>query len=220
MKYIFLIVFFNVSILRGHAQGGILVTKNFKFNDGLYLSFDHFQKNKPDVAWDSLEARLVTNPASLMTHVEFLKIKSRPDSLNLDVVYCLVIDGIPYLKLPRMTQKRVSTIFAGLALRGKLCYFQFEDIEEKQVQITAYIPETGQPYATKRITQTRDVVREKLMLFETGEILDFTLSNLKNLIKNDSDLLQTVSNLKLKEVKEKLFKCLLIYNDRNPVYVR
>lgn len=219
MRIIFFTTLFCLQILRGYAQEKTLVSKNFKFQDGLYWSFEHLQKNKPDVLWDTLETRLVTNPASLMTHVEFLKFKKQTSLLPVDSVYCLVIDGIPYIRLPVMTQKRSSAVFAGLALRGKLCYYQYEDVEEKQVQITAYIPETGQPYASKYITQKKDVVREKLLLFETGEIIDFTLNNFKDLIKKDKDLLQTVSSLKPKEVKEKLFKCLLIYNDRNPVYL-
>jgi hypothetical protein len=219
MRLSLIITLFCLQILRGYAQEKTLVSKNFKFKDGLYWSFGHFQKNKPDVLWDTLETRLVTNPASLMTHVEFLKIKKQANLLPLDSIYCLVIDGIPYLRLPVMTQKRSSAVFAGMALRGKLCYYQYEDIEEKQVQITAYIPETGQPYASKLITQKKDVVREKLLHFETGDTIDFTLNNFKELIKKDKDLLQTVNALKPKEVKEKLFKCLLIYNDRNPVYL-
>ena len=220
MKKIALIAILTLSILRGYAQNATLISKNFKFKDGVYYQFEQFQHNQPNVVWDSLDARLATNPQSLQMYIEVLKHKSTHDSINLSNIWGVVIDGIPYVRLPNESQKKSATVFSGMILRGKLCYFQYDDMEERQIPITAYIPQTGQAYMTKKVLQKKDVVREKLIKFETGEMLDFTLFNFKQLIKEDADLLSTVNALKPKEVKEKLFKCLLIYNDRNPVFIK
>jgi hypothetical protein len=220
LKNIVLVAFIMLSILRGYAQNETLISKNFKFKDGVYYQFEHLQRNQPNVLWDSLDARLATNPQSLQMYIEVLKHKRTHDSINLNNVWGVVIDGIPYARLPNESQKKSATVFSGMVLRGKLCYFQYDETEERQVPITAYIPQTGQAYMTKNIVQKKDVVREKLVKFETGEVVDFTLFNFKQLIKEDADLLSTVNALKPKEVKEKLFKCLLIFNDRNPVFVK
>ncbi len=220
MKKTGILFFILLSILRGRAQNDNLVSKNFKFKDGVYLQFEHFQKNQPTALWDSLDARLATNPQTLQMYVELIKFKNRPDSIELHKVWCVVIDGIPYVKLPKESQKNAATMFTGMVLRGKLCYFQYDEIEERLVPMSAYIPQTGQPYITKNVLQKREVVREKLVKFESGEMYDFTLSNFKELIQEDKDLLSTVNALKPKEISEKLFKCLLIYNDRNPVYLK
>lgn len=221
MKKIPILIIILLSILRGgYAQNKTLITKNFKFHDGVYYQFEQLQRNQPAVVWDSLETRLATNPQSLQMYIEVLKHKRTHDTIRLGTVWGVVVDGIPYIRLNDDFQKKSAMIFSGMILRGKICYYQFEDIEEKLVPITAYIPQTGQPYVTKNVVQKKDIIREKLLKFETGETADFTLFNFKQWIKEDADLLSTVNALKPKEISDKLFKCLLIYNDRNPVFLR
>jgi hypothetical protein len=221
MKRILFFSFFLTHILRGvSAQNQTLVTKNFKFQDGVYSQFTHFQRNQPDMVWGDLETNLVTSKQNLQTQIEFLRYKKNQQALSLDSVWGIVVDGIPYIKLPKEAQKKTATVFSGLTLRGKICYFQFEDMQERKVPMTAYIPETGQAYFTKNVVQKELITREILLKFETGEMQNFTLLNLKNWIADDKDLLATVNELKQKEVPEKLFKCLLIYNDRNPVFLK
>ena len=70
MRKIAFSLLFMAAILRGYAQDKIVVTKNFKFNDGIYRSFDHIQKNKPDWNWESVETNLVTSVQSLQTQIE------------------------------------------------------------------------------------------------------------------------------------------------------
>jgi hypothetical protein len=221
MKYHLIFTLFSLFLLRGvSAQNQTLITKNFKFKDGIYRQFTHFQRNQPDMVWEDVETNLVTSTQTLQTQIEFLKHKKTKESLSIDSVWGIVVDGIPYVKLPKEAQKKTATIFSGLTLRGKICYFQFEDMQERKVPMTVYIPETGQPYFTKNMVKKEPVTREILLKFETGEMQDFTLFNLKNWISDDKDLLTTINDLKPKEVPEKLFKCLLIYNDRNPVFIK
>ena len=221
MKYFIAFALFYSILLRGaSAQNQTLITKNFKFKDGIYRQFAHFQRNQPDRIWEDLETNLVTSTQTLQTQIEFLKDKKTKEPLSIDSVWGIVVDGIPYIKLPKEAQKKTATVFSGLTLRGKLCYFQFEDMQERNVPMTVYIPETGQPYFTKNVPQKQLVTREILLKFETGEMQDFTLFNFRNWIADDKDLLTTVNDLKPKEVPEKLFKCLLIYNDRNPVFIK
>ena len=220
MRKIAFSLLFMAAILRGYAQDKIVVTKNFKFNDGIYRSFDHIQKNKPDWNWESVETNLVTSVQSLQTQIEYIRLKKTLQNIAIDSIWGVVIDGIPYIRLPKEFQRKELPVFSGLVLRGKICYFQFDDIIEKRIPITAYIPETGQPYVTKKISQKQDIKREKLLLFASGDILDCTLNNVKAHISDDKDLLSTVNKLKEQEIQEKLFKCLLIYNDRNPAFIK
>jgi hypothetical protein len=220
MRKIILLLIFTTEILRGYAQDKIIITKNFKFNDGIYTSFAHIQKNKPDWAWESVETNLVTSTQSLQTQIEYIRSKKTKQDMPIDSIWGVVIDGIPYIRLPKEYQKKTLPVFSGLVLRGKICYFQFDDIEEKKIPMTVYIPETGQEYATKKVSQKHEVKREKLLLFASGDIIDCSLQNVKTQIADDKDLLSTVNNLNQKEIQEKLFKCLLIYNDRNPTFIK
>jgi hypothetical protein len=220
MRKIALLSFYLLGILRGYTQDKTVITKNFKFKDGIYTSFVHIQQNKPDWVWEHVETNLVTSKNSLQTQIEFIRLKKTQLPIPIDSIWGIVIDGIPFIKLPKEYQKKTLPVFSGLVLRGKICYFQFEDIEEKKVPITAYIPETGQPYATRNVSQKHNITREKLLIFDTGEIADCDIQNVKKYISDDKDFLSTVDNFDQKEIKEKLFKCLLIYNDRNPVFLK
>ena len=58
------------------------------------------------------------------------------------------------------------------------------------------------------------------MHFETGEVKDFTVENFLQWIQDDENLVETIMELSEEERQEKLFKCLLIYVDRNEVKIR
>jgi hypothetical protein len=220
MKIQLVWLFLFAAILRGGAQKTAIITKNFKFKDGVYATYGDWQRNNPSVVWDSIETNLAVNPKTMMMQMEYAKLKKSHQTVSLDSVWGVVVDGIPYIRLPKNELDKKAYCFAGLILRGRLCYYNYETIKHSQVPITAYIPQTGEPYITKKVSKEETIVREKLMNYETGEIFDLSLNSFKKLISDDKELVATVNDLKANELKEKLFKCVLIYNDRNPVYLK
>jgi hypothetical protein len=219
MKFLLSFLLFFSFQLRGVSQAAV-VTKNFKFNNGVYLTLADWQRNRPNYTWEEIETRLAIVSTTFQTHIEFLKLKKEAKDISPESVWGIVLDGIPYVCLPKELQKKSATVFAGMVVRGKLCYFQYDEIEEVTVPITAYIPQTGKPYFTKNITKKESVLREKVMRFEDGKMYDLNLNNFKNLISDDKDLVDTFNGLKPNEITEKLFKVLLIFNDRNPVFLK
>jgi hypothetical protein len=196
---ILIIALIIASILRGVSQTrDKLITKNFKFENGIYA----------------------VNPVTFLMQMEALRFKKTGKTAPIDSIWGVVVDGIPYVRLPRNEIAKPTTCFAGFILRGGICYFQYETSVQTQVPITAYIPETGTAYMTKKVSNKTPIIKEKLMDYKTGQIVDLTLNNFKQLITGDKDLLVTVNELKPNEIKEKLFKCILIYNDRNPVFLK
>ena len=96
MKKILLFTLFFMTILRGAtAQDKTLITKNFKFNDGIYYKYTHFQQNKPDISWGDVETNLVTSKFSLQTQIEFMRLKKTQQIMRLDSIWGIVVDGIP-----------------------------------------------------------------------------------------------------------------------------
>jgi hypothetical protein len=219
MKFILSIILIFAFQLRGVSQAAV-ITKNFKFSDGVYLTLEDWQRNRPNFTWDEIETRLAIVSTTFQTHIEYLKFKKDLKDIDMEGVWGIVLDGIPYVRLPKDMQKKTAMVFAGMMVRGRLCYFQYDDIEEVQVPITAYIPQTGKPYITKNIIKKESVLREKVLRFEDGKIYDLTLNNFKTLISDDKDLVDTFNDLKPNEITEKLFKVLLIFNDRNPVFLK
>ena len=206
-------------LMHGQADSSVLVTKNFKFKDGLYLSFSSFQNNKPDHNWVSLQANSVINPENYTVKIDWIKLKDSSGKLiPMDSIWGLSVNGIPYIQVDK--EVHAFGYFSALRVRGKICYFTFETKHTELVEIAAYNPLTGRPYQQAKVPRSSFEDVECMLDFETGEIQRFNIQNFKKWIIKDDNLLQTVNDISEDELSEKLFKCLLIYDDRNPVYIR
>lgn len=203
------------------AQEGMdTLTKNYKFQDGLYFSYNDFKNNRPVMKWEELRGNVFSNPQKFITRIEYLTRKSDPSGtpLSLDSLWGFSLGGIPYLRIDKKENKLLQE-FAGLKVRGRLCYFSYEAKEEKEIVFSAYNPYTAQPFRSAREKRTLKTKQEKIMIFETGEIMEYTRENLDKCITDDPVLIRALRQINEWELEEKMFKCLLIYDDRHPVFI-
>ncbi|MEM1322449.1 MAG: hypothetical protein AAGG75_19455 [Bacteroidota bacterium] len=196
-----------------------VITKNFKFNDGIYLGYDDFRCNTPVYALEELKANLVTNPQTFITQVEFIQIKATGEVIDLDSIWGLCLGGIPYIRLPEGTIPKPLPAFAGLQLRGNICYFAYEDVEMRKVKMPVYNPLHGIPYQTSFVERKQYLYYEKMLRFETGEIADLNVENLVEWVADDPQLVKAAKVLDQAKEPDKLFRCLLIYDDRHLVRI-
>lgn len=197
----------------------VLLTKNFEFADGIYLSFQSFQENRPDYTWDQLRSNLVANPQTFMAQVEFLEHKESGEAIQLSKVWGMSLGGLPYIRLEDGLVKKPLTNFAAIRARGKICFFEYKDFEEIQVPMPVYNPLTKKPYQVAFVDRKVDVYYSKILDFETGAIEDLTIDNLMAWVQNDAQLVEALESLG-EDADDKLFKCILIYDDRHQVYIR
>lgn len=202
------------------CQDSVSVSKNFRFTDGIYLNFRELQSNKPRYGLDIVELRFFTNPQTSLTQVETAFHRQTRQLVDLDDAWGICIDGIPYIHLPRQEIGRELPTFAALKLRGKICYFTYPDWRVKQVPVAAYNPLNGRPFLRGTVEREEEVIVEKMLHFNTGEIMNFDADNFLRWIQDDPLLVETVKELPPAQLDEKLFKCLLIYVDRNPVFLK
>ena len=59
-----------------------------------------------------------------------------------------------------------------------------------------------------------------MLQFESGEILDFNVDNFINWIQEDQHLIETIEKTPIEEVRQKLFRLLLIYVDRHETRIK
>ena len=216
---IFTLLLFCGNLLYGQADS-LLVTKNFAFKDGVYLDFESFQRNQPAYVWDELSANLISNPQTYMAKVEFIRVKSQDRVIALDSIWGICLGGLPYIRVKNVDVTSELTSFAALKVRGKICYFEYEALEEVIVPIKAYNPYTGKPYLESSVKRQQQVMEEWILDFETGAILRLTPDNLKSWVKDDFQLVEAIESLGEEAWEwEKLFKCILIYDDRHPTYI-
>lgn len=219
----FVLVAFLGALMAGSLPAqpdSILVSKNFRFREGIFLTFGAFRANAPDFSWDEVEATLFTNPQTFLTHIGALRAtEGEGRAINPDSIWGICLQGIPYIRLERAWIQKELATFAPLELRGKICYFDFERIDTVQVKMTAYNPANGLPFRQAMVDKEVEVNRAKILHFETGEVADFTRENLLRWIAGDPALTQAALELEDDELESKLFKILLIYVDRNGAYV-
>jgi hypothetical protein len=211
-------LFLLLAALPAKAQDSLVVDNQMEFADGLYLSPESFRQNRPDLSWEAVGGDLFINPE---TEIARLRLSGVRDSIpagleKTEDLWGFTYRGTPYIRIPKENPNDLPR-FAMIRVRGKICYFTYEVKEKKEVLIKAYNPMTGQPFRQGTV-ETEETVRLKhIFQFETGEPARFSLSNFRAWIQDDERLLKTIDDLSEKEAEEKLFKCLLIYNDRNLV---
>ncbi len=197
----------------------ILLTKNFEFKDGIYLSLNALHRNAPDYTWDELDAVLTTSARTFVTKVVKIKKKSG-ETLDLRKMLAISLEGIPYVNAGIPTAEEEAFIFAGLKARGKISYFSYEIDTTEMVEISAYNPLTRKPFRKGKVPVKSSMTVEKIFYFPDGRIANFNRERLLDWIGDDKQLWNTVNELGSNPDKEKLFKCLLIYDDRNAFYMQ
>ncbi len=196
----------------------VQVTRNFEFGDGIYLSFEELQANRPSLEWNEVDVQLVASQQSFTAQVAYIRRKDGSE-LPPDSIWGICLQGTPFIRLPDTAVNRQAMTFAGLRVRGRICYYTYEVEETRMVEIAAYNPLTGRPFRRGSVPKQVALVREKMLHFENGNQAAFSRENLLEWIKDDPQLWRTVAELSDEEAEEKLYKCLLIYDDRNPAYV-
>ena len=220
LKIILNIVFCFFSLFVFSQEKPQVVTKNFHFKDGVYLSFEEFQANNPSYLMEDIYVHSFTNPQTYLTQVDSLFNKKEKEGINPENIWAICMDGLPFLKIPKNEVGKKLPTFAALKLRGKICYFTYPDYRIKKVPVAAYNPLTGRPFLKGEVERETRVVVEKMLHFETGEIVDFNLDNFLAWIQEDRHLVETIERTPIEEVEEKLFRLLLIYVDRHETTIK
>lgn len=195
--------------------------RNYVFQDGVYLSYDSFRSDQPDWPLSNLEGRMVTNEETGLTKSDYLAVKRDTGAmpLALDDLWGICLDGKPYIRLEREAEEATFATFALLRVRGAICYFNFEAEEKRYVEVKAYNPLTGRPFRSARLPKLESVTRHKILHFPSGRTADLSRAALLDWIADDAPLTRTVAELPDTDIFDKLYRSVLVYNDRHPVYV-
>lgn len=196
------------------------IKKGYEFTDGVYASHADLKNNKPSYPLyriPEFDYTLVGNKNLL-----FLAEKSMtklPDSeiKSMENIWGICVKGKPYMKVSPQG-KNGAIYFVRYHILGKICYLYYPTIEDKEVEMFVYSPYSGDKVGKKTVVNRERTLVEKLMLFETGELKEYTVENFKAWAKDDERLMKTLKDMTNKEIKDKLFKTIKIYNDRNPVF--
>ncbi|MEY4926927.1 MAG: hypothetical protein RI894_1363 [Bacteroidota bacterium] len=200
-----------------NAQGdSTRLTAKFKFKDGFYTTIDQFKHNQPAFALTDFKGSMV--PKSSENALELLPNQST-QSLDIQQVWGIVVNGTPYIRYTIDTAKKHSMTYQALQIVGKLCYFSYSIEETTTVPMPVYDPIGGRLLYTGKVKNKAKNTFRKILSLVDGRMTDLNLENLKHYTADDKKLQKSVAELTANDPLQRLLKTLQIYNDRNPIYI-
>ena len=229
-----LFLFASVLPLNGQEKEGMVkYTSDFRFNDGIYLNFDQVKLNKP------------IPKAKLLTSVdyndrEFFKKILQSDKIyfydNMGVRQEVAKNAIWGYSRNGVLNIQIQENFNRITYVGSICHFVADitsyDSRYSNSPYGYYDPyyspygynnyyspynSYGSPY--RQSNMARNELKQYLIDFESGKLLEFDITNTELLLMKDTELYDEYVQLSRKKKKDLMFVYIRKFNDKNPLYI-
>lgn len=224
-KIIFSNLFILISTLFSIAQSDstILVrySPDFKFADGIYLNFSQVKNNLP-IKLARIEATEDINSIDF-----FNVVLSKKSIIIFDengIKQELIIEKIWGYSNQGILYIQHNKEFNRVPIIGSLSHFVSMITVHNHSSIDPF-NNYNSPYyydpmrSNSRNSSSSSELRQYIIDFTTGDIIDFTRKNLKALLVNDAELFEEYNNLRRRKQQKMLFFYLRRYNERNPLFI-
>jgi len=207
-------------------------TPEFRFTDGIYLNFDQVKENSPIP-----KAKLLTsadyNDRDFFTKVlasdkiYFYDEMGIRQEVEKSKIWGFSRNGVIYVMI-QGTPNRI-TFF------GNICHFvaDFTTTENRNnynyyspygyydpYSYSPYGYYGGYPYSSYPSSHTtRTELKQYIFDFETGKVIDFTVSNVELLIMKDPTVYDEFVQLPASRKKELMIVYIRKFNEKNPIYL-
>ena len=224
---------FPISRLFGQEKDGMVkYTPDFRFNDGIYINFDQVKINSP------------IPKAKLLTSIDYNDREFFKKILEGDKIYFYDNMGIRQ-EIPKNTiwgysrngaiYIQVQDNFNRITFVGNICHFVadvttidsrsynspygYYDPYYSPYSYSSYYNPYSPYYSPYRSNMTRNELKQYLIEFESGKVLEFDISNTELLLMKDNKLYEEYVQLSRKKKKELMFVYIRKFNENNPLYI-
>jgi hypothetical protein len=223
--------------LTGQEKEGMMkYTPDFRFNDGIYLNFDQVKMNSP------------IPKAKLLTSVDYNDREFFKKILEIDKIYFYDNMGIRQ-EIARNTiwgyarngvmYIQVQENFNRITFVGSICHFvaDITTVDSRYNSPYGYYDPYYSPYSYgsyyspynsyyspyyspyRQSNMSRTEVKQYLLDFESGKLLEFDIENTELLLMKDNVLYEEYVQLSRKKKKELMFVYIRKFNENNPLYI-
>ena len=217
INIVWAVIIFNFSCFAYTDSTNVVkYSPEFKFTDGIYLSFDQVRNNSPVE-----KSRILTttdyNSRDFFLELTNKKIFSFYDNMGekIDVevknIWGYADNGVLFIN--------VDNNFYRITIVGSICHFV--------AYVTTYT--SGYPYdpysnyydyysvrSNSRNEHTE--LKQFIIDFKTGKIFNYNTENLEVILMNDPELHDEYASLRRKKKKQQKFMYIRKYNERNPLF--
>jgi hypothetical protein len=214
-------------------EGMVKYTPDFRFKDGIYINFDQVKLNKP------------IPKAKLLTSVdyndrEFFKKIMSSDKIyfydDLGVRQDLAKSNIWGYARNGVLYIQIQENFNRITFVGSICHFvadvtsydprysnspygYYDPYYSPYGYNSYYSPYSsyGSPY--RQSNTSRSELKQYLIDFESGKLLEFDIDNTELLLMKDNALYEEYVQLSHKKKKQLMFVYIRKFNEKNPLYL-
>jgi len=208
-------------------------TTEFKFREGFYLNFDQVKNNKPipksrvltSIDYNSKTFFDQVSESQSITYFDDL---GNSQEVETNKLWGYSKNGILYIN--------IGGAFNRITIMGNICHFvaNITTYSNRYNSPYGYSPYGYNPYGygyspygyspygyspygspTYRTTE----MRQFLLDFSTGKVLEYDTKNVKMLLMNDPELHDEFSSLRSKKQQQLRFMYIRKFNERYPLYI-
>ena len=224
---------FPISRLFGQEKDGMVkYTPDFRFNDGIYINFDQVKINSP------------IPKAKLLTSIDYNDREFFKKILEGDKIYFYDNMGIRQ-EIPKNTiwgysrngvlYVQVQDNFNRITFVGSICHFVadittydsrsygspygYYDPYYSPYGYSNYYNPYNPYYSPYRSNMNRNELKQYLINFESGKVLEFDVENTELLLMKDNKLYDEYVQLPRRKKKDLMFVYIRKFNENNPLYL-
>ncbi len=231
---IFIVSFTLHLPLFGQGQEGtVKYTPDFRFTDGIYLTFDQIRLNRP------------IPKAKLLTSVEYNDREFFKKILVMDKIYFYDNLGVRQ-EIPKNTiwgyarngvlYIQIQENFNRITFVGNICHFvadittydsryynspygYYDPYYSPYGYGSYYNPYSSYSSPYRQSNMTRTELKQYLIDFESGKVLEFDIKNTELLLMKDNEIYEEYVQLSRRKKKVLMFVYIRKFNDKNPLYI-
>ncbi len=231
--------FSSIPLTGQEKEGMVMYTPDFKFNDGIYLNFEQVKLNSPIP-----KAKLLTSVD--YNDREFFKKIFASEKIyfydNMGIRQEIAKNSIWGYARNGVLNIQIQENFNRITFVGTICHFvadittydsryynspygYYDPYYSPYGYSSFYNPYSSyyspySPYSPYRQSNVgRTELKQYLIDFESGKILEFDIANTELLLMKDNALYEECVRLSRKKKKQLMFVYIRRYNEKNPLYI-
>ncbi|MBN1950612.1 MAG: hypothetical protein JW801_05380, partial [Bacteroidales bacterium] len=211
---LFILTVFQVSFAQVNSNNLVKYGPEFKFKEGIYLNFEQVKANDPlpksriISVYDSSDPEFFDKILQ-KDKLNYFDVLGNKHELKVNTIWGYSRNGFIYVRMPdgffRITQVGAISHFVA-------SYTTYTDT------YNPYYYNHYNPYSMYPGTREDTEIRQYLLDFINGRILDYTDESLSILLMADPELHDEYSSLRKKKKKQMRFIYLRKFNERHPLY--
>jgi hypothetical protein len=220
MRYKLIFCLLLISGIIFAQDSGLKMVKyspDFKFEDGFFLNFNQVKENNPIPA-----ARVITNldhtdndfyknilDQSKFSFFDEIGVRQQVSTDNL---WGFSRNGVLYIHL--------SEGYSRVTIIGQICHFvaTITTYDTRYYDPYSYNPYYS-PYSYSPRTTKNSEMKQFLIDFNTGKVMDYNLESIEVSLMKDPELYDEFAALSKKKKKQLKFYYIRLFNERNPLYL-